>query len=464
MTTDDVTANLKKALGAAQVSCTDTDLDAASHDTWPVSTKLALLGRHEYRPDVVVHARGTDDIEIALSISRDTDTPITVRALGSSVTGQPLPTNGGIVLDVSRMPKTFEINERDMIVTATASYVGGELEDKLNTLGFTLGHSPQSLYRSTVGGWVSTLAIGQFSSLYGGIEDLISSFDLILPTGERVTVGQHPRAAMGPDLRRIFLGSEGTLGVITSVSLKIFPLPEVQLTEAFTIPSVPVGIELMRDITLTGIRPFLVRFYDPEEAQTVCPEVSDGHPVLFVGTQGLTSIANTEIIELRKLIEQVGGTSLGSKPVDRWMAKRFDFSGVENQLAKVGGFAETIEVAHMWSGIIDLYNDLKQKLSLLTDRVDVHFSHLYTQGTSMYVIVKGNTSSDEIAVERLREIWSTAMETCIKHGAELSHHHGGGLARSPYSRRSLGTSHKVLRRVKNALDPNSLLNPGKLGL
>jgi alkyldihydroxyacetonephosphate synthase len=146
------------------------------------------------------------------------------------------------------------------------------------------------------------------------------------------------------------------------------------------------------------------------------------------------------------------------------MADRFDFSGVEDLLATPGGYAETIEVAHMWSGILDLYTDLKSTLAGHADEVLVHFSHLYTQGTSMYLILKGMASNDEAAVERLRGIWSVTMETCLRHGAELSHHHGGGLARSPYSRRSLGSAHKVLRRVKSAFDPDGILNPGKLGL
>lgn len=146
------------------------------------------------------------------------------------------------------------------------------------------------------------------------------------------------------------------------------------------------------------------------------------------------------------------------------MKRRFDFSTVENLLAQQGGFAETIEVAHTWSGINALYADLKSALTPLADEVLAHFSHVYTQGTSMYVIVLGRTDTDESAVARLREIWATAMSVCLEHGAELSHHHGGGLARSPYSRQSLGSGHLVLQKIKAALDPAGILNPGKLGL
>lgn len=173
--------------------------------------------------------------------------PVTVRALGSSVTGQPLPVNGGIVLDVSAVPASYELDEVNLTVRVTASHNGGVLEDALQALGLTLGHSPQSLYRSTVGGWLATLATGQFSSLYGGIEDLVVGYTVVLASGDTVELNASPRAAMGPDLRQLFIGSEGTLGVITSVTLKVFRLPQTQLVQTFAMPSVRAGLGFLRE-------------------------------------------------------------------------------------------------------------------------------------------------------------------------------------------------------------------------
>src|SRR5699024_2274371 len=150
------------------------------HDTWPLSTKLAKLGRHPNKADDVVFASSVEELTSLLQIATVHDVPLTVRALGSSVTGQPLPTRGGIVVDVSRSPAAFEVNEENLSVTVTASHNGGALEDSLHKLGFTTGHSPQSLYRSSVGGWLATLATGQFSSLYGGIEDLVVGYKVVL--------------------------------------------------------------------------------------------------------------------------------------------------------------------------------------------------------------------------------------------------------------------------------------------
>lgn len=456
--------DLADALPAGAVDTWSGTLDSTSHDTWPVSTKLARLGRHEHRADVVVRARSTQDVIATLAVAREHAVPVTPRALGSSVTGQPLPTRGGIVLDLASLPASYRVNEEDMVVDVSASYNGGLLEEELQQRGWTLGHSPQSLYRSTVGGWVATLATGQFSSYYGGIEELVTAYTVVLATGETVRLSASPRAAMGPDLRRVFIGSEGTLGIVTEVQLKVFPLPEAREVQAYRLPDVDAGIAILRAQAARGLRPFLLRLYDTDEARHATADPGFPSPVLFAGTQGTRALAAAELCEFAAIAAAHGGEPLGPEPVTAWLERRFDFSAVEDQLARDGGFAETIEVAHRWSGIRPLYRALKQALSPLADEVLVHFSHVYPQGTSMYVILLGTAADDAAAVERLEAIWSTAMETCLEHGAELSHHHGGGLARSPYSRRSLGEAHLVLRKLKQALDPDGILNPGKLGL
>lgn len=452
------------ALGADAVRTDEESLIATSHDTWPLSTKLALVDRHEHRGDVIVTARSEADIVSVLAIADQERVPVTVRALASSVTGQPLPTRGGIVLDVTGLPQRWELDEVDMTVTASASVNGGELEDLLNAQGWTMAHSPQSLYRSTVGGWLATLATGQFSSEHGGIEDLVVGYTVILATGERVELGASPRAAMGPDLRQVFIGSEGTLGVIVEVTLKVFPLAQETLLETYAMPSVQAGLDVMREQISLGLRPFLMRFYDVEEARHAMVDPTVDTPVLFVGTRGIAEVARAEMAALAEIAARHGATALGAAGVEGWMSRRFDFSTVEKLLATPGGYAETIEVAHTWRNIGQLHTAMKQALEPLADEVLAHFSHVYDQGTSMYVILLGRAEDDAAAVARLEKIWATAMDVCLAAGAELSHHHGGGLARSPYTARSLGSAHLVLRKLKAALDPAGILNPGKLGL
>lgn len=456
--------DLKSILPESQVLSDRETLQASSHDTWPLSTKLRRLGCHDHQADVVVKVTDEKQIQQVLALATANDTPVTPRALASSVTGQPLPTRGGIVLDVTGMTQHREINITNLTVEVSAGYNGGQLEDELQQMGWTLGHSPQSLYQSTVGGWLSTLATGQFSSYYGGIEELVTAYTVILATGEKLRLKASPRAAMGPDLRQLFIGAEGTLGIVTSVQLKIFPLPQTRLYDSLELPSIDAGLEIMREQAMAGLRPFLLRLYDTNEARHAMQNPLQDKPVMFLGTQGVDAVAHAEMDAFMAIVHRHGGKSIGSEGVLKWMERRFDFSTVEKLLDSHGGFAETIEIAHTWDGISGLYHALHEMLTPLADEVLSHFSHVYPQGTSMYMILLGRESSDREAVEKLRTIWRETMRVCLEHHAELSHHHGGGLVRSPYARESLGSAHLLLRRVKQALDPNGTLNPGKLGL
>ncbi|HAT1575224.1 TPA: FAD-binding oxidoreductase [Raoultella ornithinolytica] len=456
--------DLKSILPESQVLSDRETLQASSHDTWPLSTKLRRLGCHDYQADVVVKVTDEKQIQQVLALATANDTPVTPRALASSVTGQPLPTRGGIVLDVTGMTQHREINITNLTVEVSAGYNGGQLEDELQQMGWTLGHSPQSLYQSTVGGWLSTLATGQFSSYYGGIEELVTAYTVILATGEKLRLKASPRAAMGPDLRQLFIGAEGTLGIVTSVQLKIFPLPQTRLYDSLELPSIDAGLEIMREQAMAGLRPFLLRLYDTNEARHAMQNPLQDKPVMFLGTQGVDAVARAEMDAFMAIVHRHGGKSIGSEGVLKWMERRFDFSTVEKLLDTHGGFAETIEIAHTWDGISGLYHALHEMLTPLADEVLSHFSHVYPQGTSMYMILLGRENSDREAVEKLRTIWRETMRVCLEHHAELSHHHGGGLVRSPYARESLGSAHLLLRRVKQALDPNGTLNPGKLGL
>lgn len=455
---------LVDAVGPGNVIDDPEALSGASHDSWPVAAKWARQGWHPYPADVIVRVASEADVVAVLRVAEETGVPVTTRASGSSVTGQPLPTRRGIVLDVSGLTGPLQLDEIDMTVTVRAGTNGGELEDALNRSGWTMRFSPQSLHRSSVGGWLATLATGQFSSRYGGIEDLVVGYRVVLATGQVAVLTASPRAAMGPDLRRVFLGSEGTLGVITQVTLKIVPIPAAQHLEAFRMPDVTAGLAVLREQAARGLRPSLLRLYDPDEARHAMADPAFEGTVLFAGTEGEAEVAAAEMTVLRRLAVARGAVPLGPEPVAAWLERRFDFSAVENRLATDGGFAETIEVAHTWRYIEPLYADVRKALEPLADEVLVHFSHVYPQGTSMYVIVLGQADDDAAASARLTDIWATAMEVCLDHGAELSHHHGGGLARSPYARRSLGSAHRVLRRIKHALDPDGLLNPDKLGL
>jgi alkyldihydroxyacetonephosphate synthase len=270
---------------------------------------------------------------------------------------------------------------------------------------------------------------------------------------------------MGPDLRHLFMGAEGTLGVITEVTLKIFPVAASQRFEAFAFASVEEGIDALHRLARTGTRPLLVRLYDRDESCAVLQDSTFTGSLLLSGCEGPTkAVVDAEHELLSSIVAGAGGTPLGPGPVETWMQRRFDFSHIENLLASSGGYADTIEVAHRWSKIEVLYQALKTELSVHAGQVLGHFSHIYPQGTSLYLIVMGTAGTDTEAAVKLEEISRVAMVTTLGLGGVISHHHGLGLARARYVPDALASSLPILQAVKKALDPVGILNPGKLGL
>ncbi len=455
---------LKALIGADAVLVDEETIDLHSYDAWPVAAKWKNQGKRPFAPDVVVQAHSAEQVSKLLQWANEKNVPVTPWGGGSSVTGQGLPSKGGIVLDTMSMDKVIALSDESLMVKVQAGKYGHRLEEELNARGYTLNHSPQSLDRSTVGGWVATRAMGQFSSRYGGIEDLIVAFTVVLPTGEIVETMNVPRGAVGPDLRHIFVGAEGTMGVVTDVTVKIFPIAEFRLFEAVTFDSVEAGVTVMRQTMRQGLKPFLVRFYDVVEARHAMQDKTFEKCVMFLGFEGVETVAMAEYTAVMDICAAQGGEKIGPAPVEAWMDRRFDFSTVENILAENGGLAETIEIAHFWDGILETYYELKEALAPYAAEVLGHFSHVYPQGTSLYVILLGKDTDDATAEANLLEIWDVAMRICVKNGAAISHHHGSGLARLPYVQDALGSSMPVLQKVKAALDPNDIMNPGKLGL
>jgi alkyldihydroxyacetonephosphate synthase len=455
-----------KVLGAVpqdRISLQDACIAEHSYDAWPVAVKWRQQGKQPCRPDAVAHPRSTEEVAAILRACNDTGTAVTPWGLGSSVVGSPLSERGGLVVDTSAMDRVLELDEGNLLVTVEAGRRGDRLEAELNARGYTLNHSPQSLDRSTVGGWVATRATGQLSSLYGGIEDLLVALRVVLPDGRIVQTKKTPRAAIGLDTKAVFIGSEGTLGIVTEVTLRIFPLKPYRRFETLDFGDVTSGIAALRAITRCGLKPFLVRFYDIDEARHAMKDPAYAKCVMFLGFEGIPQLADAEYDVALGICADHGGRPVGPAGVEGWMGRRYDFSAIENVLARPGGVAETIEVSDFWGGIEGTYRALKTALAPLADEVLCHFSHVYAQGTSLYVILVGEVADAAAAEARIREIWRVAMTVCIERGIATSHHHGVGLARKDFVSGDQGSAMIVNQAIKSALDPNTIMNPGKLG-
>lgn len=461
----DLKAELNVLFGKPdQIDITKEGIADHAYDWWPVAAKWRQNGKMPCAPDAVVYPANVEEVARVLSWANEKGVPVTPWGLGSSVTGQPLSEYGGVTIDLSRMDKIIKVDEQNLIVRAEAGVMGGDLEDYLRKLGYTLNHSPQSLYRSTVGGWFATRATGQLSSRYGGIEDLAYSFTAVLADGTVYETVDAPRMAVGPDLRHLMIGSEGTMGVITEVALKIFPLPAARINETIKLPSVTAGKDAMRAILAANLRPALLRFYDTAEARHAMQDKGFPCPVMFVGSEGMAGPARAEMDAIITVCAELGGEPIGPEGTEGWIKRRYDFSTIEGYVMRPEGVAETIEISNNWERIMDTYELMTERLAPMADEVLGHFSHVYTTGVSLYVILLGEVRDGPDAEERIKKIWQIAMETSLETGASISHHHGAGLARTPYVERSLGTGVQVMQRIKDALDPNNILNPGKLGL
>lgn len=458
----DMVDDLRRTLPTLTLLDDDATLAAHSYDWWPVAAKWRMQGKMPTPAELVALPTTTEEVAALLKWAGAHSVAVTPWGRGSSVTGAPLPMQGGIVLDMSAMEKILVLDDANLFVTVQAGIWGHKLEEVLNARGLTLNHSPQSLDRSSPGGWVATRATGQFSSKWGGIEDLCLALTVVLGDGTVVRTPLAPRASMGPEMRNLFIGSEGTLGIVTEVSLRVFPVSETRRLEAVAFDDVKPGLDAVRLILRAGLLPFLVRLYDAEEARHALHAPQRAQSVLFLGFEGPAAVAEAEHTEAMRICAEQGGRTLGSGPVEAWMARRFDFSTIENLINLPGGMAETIEVAHFWDGIFETYTRLKAELAPYADEVLGHFSHVYPQGSSLYIILLGQAASDAEAEARLHAIWDTSMRICLETGAALSHHHGVGLARRPYLADALGSSYELLVRLKHACDPQGILNPDKL--
>ncbi len=438
-----------------------------AQDSWVLSIKdRPLDGRYEMMPIGVARPKTTAQVSRLLAWASRNGIPIVPYGAGSGVMGGTVPTEGGISLDLGAFDQIEECDEDNLLVTVGAGLFGGALEDELDKRGFTVGHYPQSLHISTVGGWVATRGSGTFSTLYGNIEDMVVGLEVVLPTGEIVRTKTVPRSASGPDYKQLFIGSEGTLGVITRVTFRMWPRPEVRTFRALSFASFKDGLETIRKVVQGGVRPAVVRLYDPVEGRPTLERF--GHDpkrwllvLAFDGCQRAVELEESITVETAL---SFGAEDLGREPAEYWEQHRFEIAWLWERVNLPGGIAEAIEVAHVWSRLEETYERMVEAVRPHMPDVFGHVSHVYPQGASLYVICRVLEADDEAAERAYQEGWRAAMRACLEVGATISHHHGIGLQRAPWMEAEHGAGLDVLRRVKQAIDPAGIMNPGKLDI
>jgi alkyldihydroxyacetonephosphate synthase len=384
--------------------------------------------------------------------------------------------------------------------TAQAGIMGQRLEDELESRGATMGHFPSSIYCSTLGGWIAARGAGQFSSYYGKIEDMVLGLTAVAGTGEILRAG--PERAPGPDLVQLLTGSEGTLAVVTEATFAVHPKPSAKAMRGFRVRSLDAGLSSMRELFRAGLRPHLLRLYDPVD--TLLVGDGEGHEAAQVPTslQALLQAAKTkstgyllsapgminravELLPPRCLlvvsyegdhlsevedaiamtvdiVRDQGGTDLGEAPAKRWYRRRHAASYKQSAIFAGGAWVDTMEVATTWDRVAAVHHAVRRAV-WREALVLCHFSHAYLEGSSLYFTFVAPATTAEKGEEGYERVWRAAMRAALDAGATLSHHHGVGAAKARFLPDELGDSGmRLLRSLKNAFDPDGILNPGKL--
>jgi len=428
-----------------------TDVKSYLKDRWPL---LRFSDQTFGSASAAVRPANVDELTRLVNFASSKGISIYVRGGGSSVTGASVPSSG-IVVDTSSLNQILDMDQPNRTVTAQAGVRLKTLEAKLNEGGFTLSQFPESFELATVGGYISTLGSGQYSTLYGGVEDSVLRLEVVLPSGDVVWTRRRgaPRSSVGPDLSRIFLGAEGSLGIISAAELKIRKLPKYEWKAAFGFASFEDAVNASRALTELDVKPAVCRANNEVESQLQFGE--KGCTLVLVYHFRSKDVMEAVRGEVLALLE-ANSTPADPKLVDLWLESRFNFKGRIESVEGLGYAMETIEVAAKWSRLLELYYDVVASVGELSGigGVGACTSHLYEQGGSLSFTVLFQPKK-----EVYWKVWETVDKATRAHDATISHSDGVGVLKKVYAKNEIPVD--LLRRVKQAIDPDGIQSPDR---
>jgi alkyldihydroxyacetonephosphate synthase len=436
-------------------------------DSWPLALLRRVRGDDLPEPAAVISPAATEEVATVLAWASQTGTAVIPRGAGSGVCGGAQADAGTVVLDLSRMDRIGPVDPESQTVEVQAGVRGDRLEEELAKSDLTTGHYPQSVAISTVGGWIAASSAGQASTGFGAIEDVLLGLTAVLPDGEILRLRPVPRSAAGPDLRRLLIGSEGTLAVVTEATLACRARPRAWEWLAFGFEGFTTLAEALKNVRRAETGAAVLRGYDETDAQLGFGALNHtsgcvalvGFPV---GPPGLDARkqAATAILHAK-------GTELGARYGEHWWQHRNDavqtfaqIMGPERTFG-TGVIVDTMEVAGLWSAVPRLYESIRAALSAHAQAVACHLSHLYPSGSSLYFTFLIGAADDHEAETIYRAAWHAAAESCTEAGGTITHHHGVGRLKAPFLTQDLGeTGTAALNKIRAALDPAGIMNPG----
>lgn len=426
-------------------------------------------GAPQGSPELVIRPRNVSEVALSVRVAADFGVPLTAWGGGSGVQGAAVPVYGGAVLDLSALTTVREVNEQAMTAIVEAGLVCDSFEATLNARGLTFPHYPASSWLGTIGGYISTRGSGVMSTRYGTIVDLVLSLEVVLPDGTVAQTLAVPRHAAGPDLAGLFIGAEGTLGIVTAATVRIKPLPSARRYRALTFGSLASGLEAGRRMMVDGLRPPVMRLYDANAAAHSLGRVVDAPltgPTMVLVFEGRPELADVEAALAVEHGLACGGQELAAAVGEAWWNHRFDFYHPPHypSLPSMWG---TIDVVATYDRILPTYEALQEAVAIRFAaqdlRLNTHLSHWYDWGTMLYArfsIPKGPDDPAE-ALRLNEEIWQAGIDAALSAGAVINDHHGLGLKLAPFVRRQYGSAYPLLMALKQALDPKGIMNPGK---
>ncbi len=483
---DALVARLVDLVGADRV-VTDPDLlREVSQDRWKKYQSVHGIFDGP-QPVALVRARSTADVVAVLALAHEERVPVVPRTGGTGTEGGlEVVVEGTVVLDGSDLDEIVAIDAVDMTATAQGGVRLAALEDALRAQGLTTGHSPQSQPLARMGGLVATRSIGQLSTLYGGIEDMLLGVEAVLAGGEVVRVRPVPRRAAGPDVRHVVLGNEGALAFVTEVTVQVFRLPEHRVFAGYLLDDLPGGIEVLREVVTAGYRPSVARVYDAGDAAqhfAHLPGWADGpgdgaggpgSAVLVAVAEGPHSIAEATAAAVVAAAEAVGARPVDPALVEDWFTN-LNWGPEKLEAEKQAMLTDrhlgyTTEVSASWSQVAALHEAVLRRVREEFPRaadltmLGAHSSHSYQTGTNLYFVYDYDIACEpreEIELYH-RPLNAIVVEEALRVGGSMVHHHGIGKYRTPWVEEEHGSSWRLLTGLKEAFDPHGVMNPGTI--
>lgn len=480
----------RKIVGADNVSTADYDRLSVAYGKTGYDALRLRERRIDSLPDVVLYPSDKEEIKAIVDYCVANKIPLYVYGGGSSVTMGVEPVKGGVSLDMRRnFNKVIAFNEIDQTITVQAGMSGPKLEETLNDAvklfnakrAYTCGHFPQSFEYSSVGGWVVTRGAGQNSTYYGKIEDIVLSQEYATPIGV-IKTSHYPREATGPSLNQIMMGGEGTFGVLTEVTLRVFRyMPENRKRFSFIFKTWEEAMEAAREMMQCECGfSSVFRLSDQEETSLMLKLYNvDDTPLgkllekfgykdmercLFLGfTDGEKGFSKNVAKNIKKIARRYGGMSLTGYVCRSWEKGRFNDPYLRDTMLDFGVITDTMECSVNWSNMEQVHLDVRKVCKALPNTVvTTHMSHCYPQGANLYFIFITRMSD----ADEFKAYHATILDAIQKSGAAMSHHHGIGKMFGPWLEGSLGRKeYGVFKALKNYFDPDYLMNPGgTLGL